>query len=161
MPPTERYPLYASQSSFQGANDPPFGFYPDYLSKGLSRSHFDSYDNLESATPLFFHRTHGEDFQPLVDEKPPMRRFDFSQLRDSREDIMGLNSRLTDSSESRNTLMDHEEEMLLKDPILHYGAEALRASDPCRNGFGDEMNENLLFRSGDMNYMPSPSRYVF
>ena len=50
---------------------------------------------------------------------------------------------------------------MLKDPIYHYGAEVLRASDPCRDGYGDEMNENLLFRSGDMDYVRSPSRYVF
>ena len=54
-----------------------------------------------------------------------------------------------------------EEEKMLKDPIYHYGAEVLRASDPCRDGYGDEMNENLLFRSGDMDYVRSPSRYVF
>mgnify|MGYP004716919787 FL=1 len=97
-----------------------------------------------------------------------MRRFDLESLREPlreplrevRED-MRLNARLTDSGESRNTLMEHEEEKMLKDPIYHYGAEVLRASDPCRDGYGDEMNENLLFRSGDMDYVQSPSRYVF
>lgn len=109
--------------------------------------------------PLFLHRAHADDL--LAEEPPsPLRRFDFGQLHDSREDG-GLNARLTDSGESRNTLMDHEEEMALKEPIYRYGAEALRASEPCRNGYGDELNENLLFRSGDMNYMRSPSRYVF
>ncbi len=97
-----------------------------------------------------------------------MRRFDLESLREPlreplrevRED-MRLNARLTDSGESRNTLMEHEEEKMLKDPIYHYGAEVLRASDPCSDGYGDEMNENLLFRSGDMDYVRSPSRYVF
>ena len=51
-----------------------------------------------------------------------MRRFDLESLREPlreplrevRED-MRLNARLTDSGESRNTLMEHEEEKMLKE----------------------------------------------